>query len=113
MRRIKEKLYSINEIVSWYKRKCEIEISDDFIIYLINKGIIKQKEISQYSLEDVNAFLLETYDNAYVMNDEGKLKIKENRKKIIEKYPKKEDIKPKKFKITALNGNKLKLIKLN
>ena len=64
-------------------------------------------------MEDVNEYLLETYDNAYVMNDEGKLKIKENRKKIIEKYPKKEDIKPKKFKITALNGNKLKLIKLN
>ena len=70
--------------------------------------------MSLYSLEDVNSFLLQkNSDNKYLKNENEKYVLKTNRKKIIEKYPKKETRKPKKFKITTLDGNKMKLIKLN
>lgn len=110
---MEEKLYSINEIVKWYSDNVDTEISDDFIIYVINKGILKPKEISLYSLNDLNDFLLKKVDNNYVKNKNNKYVLKDNRKPIIEKYPKKETRKPKKFKIASLDGNKLKLIKLN
>ena len=109
-----EKLYSINEIIKWYSKHVDTEISDDFLIYIINKNILKPKEMSLYSLEDVNSFLLQkTDDNNYLKNKDEKYILKENRKKILAKYPKKEVRKPKKFKITTLDGNKMKLIKLN
>ena len=109
-----DKLYSINEIVKWYSKYVDTEISDDFLIYIINKGILQFKEMSLYSLEDVNSFLLQkNSDNKYLKNESDKYVLKDNRKKIIEKYPKKETRKPKKFKITTLDGNKMKLIKLN
>ena len=108
------KLYSINEIVKWYTKYVDTEISDDFLIYIINKGILQSKEMSLYSLEDVNSFLLQkNSDNKYLKNESDKYVLKYNRKKIIEKYPKKETRKPKKFKITTLDGNKMILIKLN
>lgn len=110
---MEEKLYSINEIVKWYSNNVDVEISDDFLIYVINRGILKPKEISLYSLNDVNDFLLKKVDNNYIKNDNGKYILKDNRKMIVEKYPKKEVRKPKKFKIASLDGNKLKLIKLN
>lgn len=108
------KLYSINEIIRWYSKYVDTEISDDFLIYIINKGILTPREISLYSLEDVNSFLLQKIDdNKYLKNENDKYVLKYNRKKILEKYPKKEIRKPKKFKITTLDGNKMKLIKLN
>ena len=110
---MEEKLYSINEIVKWYTKNVDTEISDDFLIHVINKGILKQKEISLYSLDDINNFLLEKSGNEYIKNENGKYCLKNNRKKIVEKFPKKEVRKPKKFKIATLDGNKLKLIKLN
>lgn len=110
---MEEKLYSINEIVRWYSLNVDTEISDDFLIYIINKGVLKPKEISLYSLEELNDFLLKKIDNKYVENENGKYILKDNRKQIVLKYPKKETRKPKKFKITTLDGNKLKLIKLN
>jgi hypothetical protein len=110
---MEEKLYSINEIVKWYTKNVDTEISDDFLIHIINKGILKQKEISLYSLNDVNDFLLEKNDNEFIHDENGKFCLKNNRKKIIDKFPKKEIRKPKKFKIATLDGNKLKLIKLN
>ena len=110
---MEEKYYSINDIVKWYEKYSDTIISDEFIIFLIKKEILKPKDMSVYSLDDVNSFLLETYENAFVADENGKFKVKENRKKIIEKYPKKEIKKPKRFKIASLDGNKLKLIKLN
>lgn len=111
---MEEKLYSINEIVKWYSKNVDFEISDDFLIHIINIGILKPKEMSLYSLDDVNSFLLQkNSDNNYLKNEDGKYVLKDNRKVIIEKYPKKETRKPKKFKLTSLDGNKLKLIKLN
>lgn len=110
---MEEKLYSINEIVNWYSKNVDTEISDDFLIYIIKKGVLKAKEISLYSLEDINNFLLKKVDNNFIKNDDDKFILKDNRRNIINKYPKKEVKKPKKFKITSLDGNKLKLIKLN
>lgn len=110
---MEEKLYSINEIVKWYSLYVDTEISDDFLIYIINKGILKPKEISLYSLVELNDFLLKKEDNNYVKNKNEKYILKSNRKQIILKFPKKETRKPKKFKIATLDGNKLKLIKLN
>lgn len=110
---MEEKLYSINEIVNWYSINVDTEITDDFIIFIINKGILKPKEISLYSLDDINNFLLKKIDNKYVKNNDDKYILKDNRKLIINKFPKKEIKKPKKFKIASLDGNKLKLIKLN
>ncbi len=110
---MEEKLYSINDIVKWYSKNVDTEISDDFLIYIINKGIIKPKEMSLYSLNELNDFLLQKIDNNYIKNSDRKYLLKDNRKSLIEKYPKKELKKPKKFKITSLDGNKLKLIKLN
>lgn len=110
---MEEKLYSINEIVKWYSNNVDTEITDDFVIFIINKGILKPKEISLYSLDDINDFLLKKVDNNYVKNIDGKYILKDNRKLIINRFPKKETKKPKKFKIASLDGNKLKLIKLN
>ena len=110
---MEEKLYSINDIVKWYTKNVDTEISDDFLIHIINRGIIKAKEMSLYSLTELNDFLLQKKDNNYVKNSDKKYLLKDNRKSIIEKYPKKELKKPKKFKIASLDGNKLKLIKLN
>ena len=51
---MEEKLYSINDIVKWYSKNVDTEISDDFLIHIINKGIIKPKEMSLYSLNELN-----------------------------------------------------------
>lgn len=108
-----KKTYSINEIVKWYENNTDTIISDEFLIFLINKGIIKPIDVGEYSLGDINNFLLDSYEDKFVYDEKGKYKVKDNRKEIIKKYPKKEMKKPRKFKITSLNGNKLKLIKLN
>lgn len=110
---MEEKFYSINEIIKWYSNNVDTEISDDFLIYIINRGVLKPKEMSLYSLEDLNEFLLKKIDNNYVKNNNGKYILKDNRKLVIDRFPKKETKKPKKFKIASLDGNKLKLIKLN
>lgn len=107
------KLYSINEIVKWYNLNVDTDITDDFLIYIITKGIIKPIETSLYSLNDINDFLLETFNGDLIKNENDKFIFKKNRKIILNKFPKKEIKKPKKFKITSLDGNKLKLIKLN
>ena len=75
---MEEKYYSINEIVKWYDIHTDTPISDEFIIFLIKKEIIKPKDMSVYSLDDVNSFLLETYENAVVADENGKFKVKEN-----------------------------------
>ena len=108
-----KKTYSINEIVKWYDKYTDTPISDEFIIFIINKGIVKPIDIGEYSLDEINKFLLDSYEDNFIYDENGKYKVKDNRKEIIKKYPKKEMKKPKKFKITSLNGNKLKLIKLN
>jgi hypothetical protein len=108
-----EKLYSINEIVKWYNLNVDTQITDDFLIFLITKGIIKPIETSLYSLNEVNNFLLKKYNNDLLKNDNNKFILKENRIQLLNKFPKKEIKKPKKFKITSLDGNKMKLIKLN
>ena len=108
-----DKLYSINEIIKWYSANVDTEISDDFLIHIITKGLITPSEISLYSLDDVNEFLLEKYNDEFIKNSNNRYIFKENRKPILSKFPKKEIRKPKKFKITSLDGNKMKLIKLN
>lgn len=108
-----DKLYSINEIVKWYSLNVDTIITDDFLIYIITKGIIKPIETSLYSLSDINDFLLETFNGDFIKNQNDKFIFKNNRKIILDKFPKKEIKKAKKFKITSLDGNKLKLIKLN
>lgn len=107
------KLYSINDIVKWYDKNVDYGISDDFLIYIINKGVLKPCEMSLYSLEELNSFLLVKNENNYLKDKSDKYILKENRKHIVDKFPKKEVRKPKKFKIASLDGNKLKLIKLN
>lgn len=110
---MREKLYTINEIIKWYDLNSNYQISDDFLIYIIKENVLNPIETSLYSLNDVNDLLLETYNSNFIKNDEGKYIVKENRKKVINKFPKKEVKQPKKFKITSLDGNKMKLIKLN
>lgn len=111
--KIETKLYSINDLIKWYSNNTDTEISDDFLIYLINKGILQHKDISLYSLSELNEILLEKINNEFIKNNNDKFIVKENRKNIINKYPKKKVRTPKRFKITTLEGNKLKLIKLN
>lgn len=108
-----DKLYSINEIIKWYSKYVDTELSDDFLIFIITKGIVKPIEMSLYSLNEINNFLLKKYNNELLKNNENKFILKENRKILLNKFPKKEIRKPKKFKITSLDGNKMKLIKLN
>lgn len=107
-----DKFFTINEIVKWYDKNVNFKISSDFIVYLVTNNIILPKEPTIYSLNSVNDFLLEKLNNEYVKDRNGRFKIKENRKKIVEKYKGKPTVHTK-FKIASLDGNKLKLIKLS
>jgi hypothetical protein len=111
---------TIENVVDWYDKNVNYKLTKTFIEFLINTGIIS----SDINIELLNMFLLETYGNEFV-KDDGKFKIKENRKNIIDRFKEKNEVVQlikaqnnedkkarKKFKIESLGGKKLKLVKL-
>lgn len=109
---------TINEIVEWYKINVNHPINDDLLIYMVKSDMIKAVKPSLYNLEDVNRFLLEYYNNQLKIDENGKYIMKPNRIDNVRNFILKDETNlssdtPRKYKLTTLNGNKLKLIKLS
>lgn len=104
-----KKYYSINEIASWFNLNSNHIVSSELIIYLISNNILSQEDKGLYSLEKVKELLLVKEFGQYKVIG-NKFVVKECRKAFIESFG--EKIEKAKYKITALNGKKLKLIKL-
>ena len=128
---------SIENVIEWYEKNVNYKLTKTFVNFMIKTGIIN----SEINLNLLNLFLLEFYGNDFV-KENGKFKLKENRKSVIDnfndekiviekkkenkivheqkiKIPKETNKKeePKKslrnkFKIESIGGKKLKLVKL-
>lgn len=128
---------SVEEVVAWYEKNVNYKLTKAFLNFLVKTGIVKY----DVDLELLNMFLLETFDNDFV-KENNKFKIKKNRipiidsfkeekkvvkkdeKKIVENKPVKKSTKKeipvttkkktpnRKFKIENLGGRKLKLVKI-
>ena len=114
---------SIENVIEWYEKNVNYKLTKTFVNFMIKTGIIN----SEINLNLLNLFLLEFYGNEFV-KENGKFKIKENRKVVIDNFSDKEIVvekkkeakqkeEPKKslrnkFKIESLGGKKLKLVKL-
>lgn len=106
-----EKLHSLHEITEWYCLNSDTQINIDFLVSIVSKKIVESKELGLYSIADFNNLLLEQKDGEFVLNDNNKFVIKENRKKLNGKTENAKNL-TQKYKFTTLSGNKLKLIKL-
>lgn len=105
----------INDIIKWYGLNVNTPINDDFILYMIQNGLIKEVSPSQYDLNEINDFLLKKYNGELLKNEDGKYQMKDNRKALIESFKSSKPTTsktPQKFKIIPLEGKKLKLVKL-
>ena len=114
---------SIENVIAWYEKNVNYKLTKAFVNFMIKTGIIN----NEIDLNLLNSFLLEFYGNEFV-KENGKFKIKENRKVVIDNFSdaeivaeknketkqKEEPKKPlrNKFKIESLGGKKLKLVKL-
>ena len=124
---------SIENVIAWYEKNVNYKLTKAFVNFMIKTGIIN----NEIDLNLLNLFLLEFYGNDFV-KENGKFKIKENRKVVIDNFNNKETVvedkkvsepkikitketkqkeEPKKslrnkFKIESLGGKKLKLVKL-
>ena len=124
---------SIENVIAWYEKNVNYKITKAFVNFMIKIGIIS----NEIDLNLLNSLLLEFYGNEFV-KENGKFKIKENRKVVIDNFNNKEDVvedkkvrepkikitketkqkeEPKKslrnkFKIESIGGKKLKLVKL-
>ena len=128
---------SIENVIAWYEKNVNYKLTKAFVNFMIKTGIIN----NEIDLNILNLFLLEFYGNDFV-KENGKFKLKENRKSVIDNFndekivvenkkenkithePKikiakeakqKEESKKSlrnKFKIESLGGKKLKLVKL-
>lgn len=104
--------FTIAEIYEWYKNNVDTKLSFSLLEHMINDGIITRLPNKRYLLTEVNGLLLQKEDCTYIKNSDGKFILKNNRKILLEKFedqiPQKDNTK---FKITKLEGNKLKLSK--
>lgn len=128
---------SIENVIAWYEKNVNYKLTKAFVNFMIKTGIIN----NEIDLNVLNLFLLEFYGNDFV-KENGKFKLKENRKSVIDNFndekiviekkkenkithePKikivketKQKEEPKKslrnkFKIENIGGKKLKLVKL-
>ena len=118
---------SIENVIAWYEKNVNYKLTKAFVNFMIKTGIIN----NEIDLNLLNSFLLEFYGSEFV-KENGKFKIKENRKVVIDNFNDKEIVhepkikitketkqkeEPKKplrnkFKIESLGGKKLKLVKL-
>lgn len=124
---------SIENVIAWYEKNVNYKLTKAFVNFMIKTGIIN----NEIDLNLLNLFLLEFYGNDFV-KENGKFKIKENRKVVIDNFNNKETVvedkkvrepkikiaketkqkeEPKKslrnkFKIESIGGKKLKLVKL-
>ena len=114
---------SIENVIAWYEKNVNYKLTKAFVNFMIKTGIIN----NEIDLNLLNSFLLEFYGSEFV-KENGKFKIKENRKIVIDNFSdaeivveKKKETKQKeepkkplrnKFKIESLGGKKLKLVKL-
>lgn len=106
------KFYTISEICDWYSKFVDKNITPSLINHFIEKGIIKRLPNKRYSLSEINNLLLVKEDCDYIKNDNDKFIIKPNRYKLLEIYNNNNiQNENTKFKITKLEGNKLKLTK--
>lgn len=112
---------SIENVVLWYEKNVNYKLTKTFLKFLIKTGIIKE----EINLELLNSFLLETFGNDFVKEND-KFKIKNNRIQIIDNF--KDEVKTNdkdnsvklvkevnniknKFKIESVGGKRLKLVK--
>jgi len=113
---------SIENVVLWYEKNVNYKLTKTFLKFLIKTGIIKE----EINLELLNSFLLETFGNDFVKEND-KFKIKNNRIQIIDNF--KDEVKTNdkdnsvklvkevnniknKFKIESVGGKRLKLVKV-
>jgi hypothetical protein len=131
---VKDDIMPLEIILDWYKKNVNIPLSNEFLDYIINIGLYTSKGhieydnqiLEAYSLNELNDLMLKKYNNEFIKNDSNLLLLKENRIILLNnlkssnnnKIVKVEPINPivkekdnKKFKITRINGGKLKLIK--
>lgn len=72
---------SVEEVVAWYEKNVNYKLTKAFLNFLVKTGIVKY----DVDLELLNMFLLETFDNDFV-KDNNKFKIKKNRIPIIDSF---------------------------
>ena len=105
----------IKEVIGWYEKMTDYPLSDKFIRHMVDVGIIGE----DVDIDKLNSFLIERVSNKPVINENGKFKVKENRKRLIDSFDDKQVsniVQPKqqqsvtKFKIEKMNGNRLKLV---
>lgn len=117
-----DEYYDIPTIIEWYSNNVNTPLNEDFFKYIITMGIIDYQGVETsktalYPLLALNRLLLIQRDGEFVKNDNGLYMVKKNRLTVInKKKEKKQETTPnkdKKFKLTNIGGNKLKLIKIN
>lgn len=100
---VKATSMNIANIIKWYKDNTDTPIDVPFLRYMFDVGVMD----STKTINDLNALLLQTENSKYIKDKNGKFKVKENRKPLIEKYKKTIST----FKLAKNSKKKLKLIK--
>lgn len=94
---------NITNIIMWYKDNTDTPISVSFLRYMFDTGVMD----STKTINDLNALLLQAENSKYVKDKNGKFKVKENRKPLIERHKKVISS----FKLAKNSNKKLKLMK--
>lgn len=83
-----------DDLISWYMTHVNHNITNTFLSYLNDLGILESKyslvdtNESLYSLDKLNSIMLERINENYVKTDNGDYKMKDNRHYIVDKFKK-------------------------
>ena len=100
---VKATSMNIANIIMWYKDNTDTPISVPFLRYMFDVGVMD----STKTINDLNALLLQAENLKYIKDENGKFKVKENRKPLIERHKKTIST----FKLAKNSKKKLKLMK--
>lgn len=103
---------TLEEIKEWFHGKTNCKINMNFIVYFVQNGLLKPHGNGLYAFDSFIEYFVQKENGVWLTNDSGLLVIKPSFIKANAKYEEKNEEVNKRYKITSLGGNKLKVIKL-